>query len=66
MKFAINAPVLIQVVTLRWAVLSSVGRPGRRERLIQGEISPTPKAIIKEIAFNGRPNYSPCQRRNRV
>src|SRR4026209_769137 len=32
---------------------------GGRERLVQGEISPTLEAIIKEIAFNGRPNY-PC------
>ena len=30
----------------------------RRERLIQGEVSPTPEAIIKEIAFNGWPNYA--------
>jgi hypothetical protein len=31
---------------------------GGRERLVQGEISPTPEAIIKEIAFNGRTNYA--------
>src|SRR5438094_9709786 len=29
-----------------------------RERFVQGEISPTPEAIIEEIAFNGRPNYA--------
>ena len=29
-----------------------------RERLIQGEISPTPKAIIKEVAFNRWTNYA--------
>src|SRR4029077_13846390 len=38
--------------------LRGTARAGR-ERLVQGEISPTPEAIIKEIAFNGRPNY-PC------
>ena len=31
----------------------------RRERLVQGEVSPASEAIIKEIAFNRRPNY-PC------
>src|SRR5207247_8181909 len=29
-----------------------------RERFVQGEISPTPEAIIEEIAFNGWPNYA--------
>src|SRR5216110_2124323 len=28
------------------------------ERFVQGEISPTPEAIIEEIAFNGWPNYA--------
>src|SRR5678815_435030 len=30
----------------------------RRERLVQGEVSPTPEAIIKEIAFNRWTNYA--------
>src|SRR5438034_2377353 len=29
-----------------------------RELFVQGEISPTPDAIIEEIEFNGRPNYA--------
>src|SRR5205807_7713514 len=30
----------------------------RRECFVQGEISPTPEAIVEEIAFNGWPNYA--------
>ncbi len=51
MKFAINAPVLIQVVTLRCAKTTLINIP-------QGEVSATAKAIVKEIAFNRWTNYA--------
>ena len=51
MKFPMNAPVLIQVVTLRCAynVIKTIP---------QGEVSATPKAIVKEVAFNRWTNYA--------
>ena len=50
MKFAMNAPVLIQVVTLRCANTSPA--------IPQGEVSTAPKAIVKEVAFNRWTNYA--------
>ena len=51
MKFAMNAPVLIQVVTLRclYNVIKAIP---------QGEVSATSKAIVKEVAFNRWTNYA--------
>ena len=46
-----NAPVLIQVVTLRCAKALS-------KRIPQGEVGATSKAIIKEVAFNRWANYT--------
>src|SRR5436305_15152279 len=37
--------------------LRGTARAGR-ERFVQGEVSPTPEAIIEEITFNGWPNYA--------
>ena len=51
MKFAMNAPVLIQVVTLRCAY-------GVTKAIPQGEVSATAKAIVKEVAFNRWTNYA--------
>ena len=51
MKFAMNAPVLIQVVTLRCPIVSP-------KRSSQGEVSATSKAIVKEVAFNRWTNYA--------
>ena len=51
MKFTMNAPVLIQVVTLRWPRVSP-------KRSLQGEVSATAKAIVKEVAFNRWTNYA--------
>ena len=51
MKFAMNAPVLIQVVTLRCAYNVTKAIP-------QGEVSATAKAIVKEVAFNRWTNYA--------
>ena len=51
MKFTMNAPVLIQVVTLRcrYNVIKAIP---------QGEVSATAKAIVKEVAFNRGTNYA--------
>ena len=51
MKFAMNAPVLIQVVTSRCRYSVTKAIP-------QGEVSATAKAIVKEIAFNRWTNYA--------
>ena len=51
MKFAMNAPVLIQVVTLRCCYNVVKAIP-------QGEVSATAKAIVKEVAFNRWTNYA--------
>ena len=51
MKFAMNAPVLIQVVTLRCSYSVTKAIP-------QGEVSATAKAIVKEVAFNRWTNYA--------
>ena len=51
MKFAMNAPVLTQVVTLRC-------RYNVVKAIPQGEVSATAKAIVKEVAFNRWTNYA--------
>ena len=51
MKFAMNAPVLIQVVTLRC-------RYNVVKAIPQGEVSATAKAIVKEVAFDRWTNYA--------
>ena len=52
MKFAINAPVLIQVVALRCA--NNVIEQGS----LQGKVSPASEAIVKEVAFNCWPKLA--------
>ena len=55
MKFAINAPVLSQVFT---RARRSNTCSCKAARVIQGEISTGPKAVVKEVAFNGWTNHA--------
>ena len=51
MKFAMNAPVLIHVVAFLCAYHIT-------QEIPQGEVTATPKAIVKEVAFNRWTNYT--------